>query len=197
MAVAAALFLLAMTADEVGLSSSDLPAYWAALGGAAKGPVRLVSFRDLWDRPESFRGTLVRVEGRIVRSFESPASGEFPRRVEVWLATPSDDVICAVFPEKSDVRRPPPIGMQVAFEGTSLGKIRYASGDVTRVAPLVVGHSPPTPISRPRPASPIARTDWLVGLVAGAFVLLILTRAHLRRPPRPLPEAGPGVEFLS
>ncbi len=76
--------------DRLGLA--DLAGYRAALSGKATAddagaadPPAQVRFRDLWERPDAFRGRHVIVEGRVVRIFRQEAVGSFPALAEVWI----------------------------------------------------------------------------------------------------------------
>ena len=157
---------------ESQLGLVDLPAYRAALSGKAtadgaraSGPPRFVSFRELWDQPETWRGRRVQVEGRVVRVFRQGAVGSFPPLVEAWLATPAGDLLCVEFPQdespnhKDESFEP---SRPVIFTGTFLKTIRYAAGDQPRLAPLIVGDRPPATsknvsgLKRDAPPSPRA-----------------------------------------
>ena len=197
MAIIASLLLFAQSPIEDGLSLIDLPAYKAALDGRDESKSVPVTFRELWERPKDYRGRRVRVEGRIVRHFQAPASGELPPRVELWLATANNDVMCVVFPEPGRSEQFPE-NLSVAMEGTSLGLVRYSGGEVARYAPLIVGCRVPSRITNdstaPR-AMGWQRTDWFLAALALVIAAMLLARAHLRRPARPRIEIGPPIEF--
>jgi hypothetical protein len=89
--------------DRLGLA--DLAAYRAALSGRATAdearpsdPPVPVGFRDLWNRPEAYRGRRVTIRGRLERSFRQGAVGSFPPLVEAWIFSPSGDPFCLVYP---------------------------------------------------------------------------------------------------
>ena len=91
--------------DRLGLA--DLPAEHAALAGKATidgpeahAPPQTVTFRDLWNHPETWRGRRVRVQGTIARVFRQGAVGSFPPLAEAWLSTPEGDLLCVVFPQE-------------------------------------------------------------------------------------------------
>jgi hypothetical protein len=202
---------------------ADLPAEHAALAGRATidgphaaDPPRPVSFRDLWDHPEDWRGRRVAVRGTIARVFRQGAVGSFPALVEAWLSTPQSDLLCVVFPQpKGPGDRPLEAGREVAFTGTSLRTIRYAAADQPRLAPLIVGDRPPEPVektsgegsaeaalrsigaspvpvpdSRPSPvADSWPAAGWILGLFLGLVAAAVLAWQHLRGPS--------GVEYLS
>lgn len=154
----------AASAGRLGLA--DLVNYRAALAGkptadnvkTSDPPLRVV-FKDIWNRPEAFRGRRITIEGRTQRIFRQGAVGDFPALAEIWIASPAGDPFCLVTPQKTDaannssskVRSGTPAvggelpepGQLVRFTGTFLKLIRYAAGDGDRVAPLVVGDEPP------------------------------------------------------
>ena len=91
--------------DRLGLA--DLPAEHAALAGKATidgpeahAPPQSVTFRELWNHPEAWRGRRVRVRGTIARVFRQGAIGSFPPLAEAWLSTPEGDLLCVVFPQE-------------------------------------------------------------------------------------------------
>jgi hypothetical protein len=160
--------------DRLGLA--DLAAYRAALSGKATAdearpsdPAAPVGFRDLWTRPEAYRGRRVTVRGRLERTFRQGAVGSFPPLVETWVFSPSGDPFCVVYPQpgagtgqepsggsapgsaaddrRRDARAAGPAepgpGRMVRFTGTFLKMVRYAAGDGDRLAPLIVGDRPP------------------------------------------------------
>jgi hypothetical protein len=152
--------------DRLGLA--DLAGYRMALTGKATAddarssdPPARASFRDLWERPDAFRGRRVTIKGRVERIFRQGPVGSFPPLAEVWLTSPAGDPFCVVFPlpgtaptsstveiattppERSTVPDP---GRDVQFTGTFLKTVRYAGGDRARLAPLVVGERPPRPV---------------------------------------------------
>ena len=67
-------------------------------GPRAADPPRPVTFRDLWDHPDDWRGRRVTVRGTVARVFRQGAVGSFPPLVEAWLSTPEGDLFCVVFP---------------------------------------------------------------------------------------------------
>jgi hypothetical protein len=176
------------------MTIADLPAYRAALSEDKVAAVP-VTFRDLWDRPDEFKGRRVAVSGRVVAVFHQGGVGQFPALAEVWAFTPESDPFCLVCPETKD--HPAPVrGSLVGFEGTFLRKIRYRGGDVDRLAPLVVG---PGPI-RVDQAAPVAAdaprssSDAIWVLVVGGLIVLALVRVALRRPrPGGIVEGPPPV----
>jgi hypothetical protein len=158
--------------DRLGLA--DLAAYRAALAGKPTAdearpsdPPTPVTFRDLWERPEAYRGRRVMIRGRLERTFRQGAIGSFPPLVEAWIFSASGDPCCAVFPRpeapaggeppsgpthetrpdsRAGVSAVPGPGRLVRFTGTFLKTVRYAAGDGERLAPLIVGDQPPEPL---------------------------------------------------
>jgi hypothetical protein len=212
-AFAAALLLLAARPspgqDDVALGLGDLAAEHAALSGEGDGsPPVPATFRDLWERPDEFRGRRVRVVGRVLRTFRQDAVGSFPALVEAWIEQPPGDLLCLVFPAPTrevDSWK----GAAVQFVGVSLRRVRYqAEGE--RLAPLIVGPEAPTieePAPPPTPESPPA--GWsgptaVVGLLAGMVAIsALLAWRTLTAPFHPGArtrgrgiEAGPAPEFL-
>lgn len=174
------------TADASALDLADLEAYREALAEPAGPAEAPTPFRQLWDRADQLRGHRVTVEGRLVRRFQQGAVGQFPPLTEGWLSLPSGDLICLVYPvpTDSDALR---LGSTVRFTGRYVKRLRYAGGDVDRVAPLIVGggrpeilraaDGPPT-----GPFSPFGRLDWAFGGVAAGLVVIVLLRQLARRP---------------
>jgi hypothetical protein len=152
------------TTDQLNLA--DLVNYRAALTGKATAddarssdPAVRVAFKDLWHRPEVFRGRRVMVEGRIQRIFRQGPVGDFPALAEIWIASATGDPFCLVIPLKTDAfgvsshiqnagaeaatKELPRLGQSVRFTGIYLKMVRYAADDADRLAPLVVGNQPP------------------------------------------------------
>lgn len=183
------LILLAMEDGPIGLA--DLAEYPRALQVSNVKPVA-ATFRDLWDRPDLYKGRFVRVEGRLARRFTRPAVGDLPSLAEWWLQTPAGEAICAVGP--SGVGNPR-LGDVVRFDGRFLRRIRYASGDGDRLAPLVVGPGGPTRVVEPGGTRGDA-VDWGVGLGVAALVGALLASRHLGRPARRRVIEGETPTFL-
>ncbi len=162
--------------DRLGLA--DLAAYRAALSGKATAdearpadPSSSVGFRDLWTRPDAYRGRRVTVRGRLERTFRQGAVGSFPALVEAWVFSTSGDPFCVVYSQagagpgtgaspsgisapgtstdghRGDARPAGPAGpgpgRVVRFTGTFLKMVRYVAADGDRLAPLIVGDRPP------------------------------------------------------
>jgi hypothetical protein len=149
--------------DQLGLA--DLAGYRAALSGKAiaddarhADPPARVGFRDLWERPDAYRGRRVTVRGRVARIFRQGPVGSFPPLLQVWIFSPVGDPFCLVFPRPtagtgggqetvtaSPTQTDHRPGRTVRFTGTFLKMVRYAAGDGERLAPLIVGDRPPGP----------------------------------------------------
>jgi hypothetical protein len=194
------------------LSLADLVAYRAALTGKptaddarVSDPAVGVVFKDLWNRPESFRGRRVIVEGRVQRIFRQGPVGDFPALAEIWIAARAGDPFCLVVPQetvttsgflnknsvssRTEVRQLPELGLIVRFTGTFLRMVGYSAGDGSRRAPLIVGDQPPVSVqdgaSAEGPKSFTANSArstwsgiWLLGLALA--VLLAATLALCR-----------------
>lgn len=199
-------------ASQLGLA--DMPAYHAALSGKATADdaspaaaPRAVSFRDLWDHADAWRGRRVIVQARIARVFRQDAVGSFPPLVEAWLSTRAGDLFCVVFPQdKTDAPQySPEVGNQIAFTGTFLKSIRYAAKDQARLAPLIVGDRPPATLAHQTDASAAGPTPepdagpgqaagsttsswtaatWTAGLLLGLAAAGVLAWQHVHGPAR-------------
>ncbi len=180
--------------DVSALSLADLAAYRAALTddrNARAHSVVPVTFRELWDHPETYRGRVVQVEGRVVRRFRQGPIGNFPALEEAWAVSPSGDPFCIVFPASTQGSVLAP--NSVRFRGVFLRRIRYQGGDVPRLAPLIVGSRPPEPSARMAGPDrmPAERRSWLdgtVGVGVALVVAMVLAWQYARRPPRRLVE---------
>jgi hypothetical protein len=184
--------------DRLGLG--DLAGYRAALSGKATAddaragdPPAPVHFRDLWNRPDVFRGRRVIVEGRVLRIFRQEPVGSFPALAEVWISSTSGDPFCLVSPQAGPIPEP---GQNVRFAGTFLKMVRYAASDAARLAPLVVGDRAPS--SQPAGAVVRAlgghdtlagfhgwswsRATWALGLSMAALAGGLLAWWHLNSP---------------
>jgi hypothetical protein len=203
------------------LNLADLAAYRAALSGKAttdharaSDPPVQVSFRDLWNHSEAFRGRRVQVQGRVERIFRQGPIGSFPSLAEIWIAAPTGDPFCLVLPQESGTGRlpasdhdpqrratpqqVPKLGQMIRFTGTFLKTIRYAAGDGARLAPLVVGNQPPllvregtkaNGVSSYSVAQPVNRwaglpASSLLGLALAILAAGVLASRHLHLPSR-------------
>lgn len=200
------------------LDLTDLPALRQAIEDEPpRVPPVIATFRELWDDSKALLGRPVIVEGRVVRLFHQGPVGEFPALVEIWLATPAGDVLCATCPEHTptdpNATPIPQIGQWVEFIGTYFRKIGYPARDGTRIAPLVVGSRAPVVVEQhdqaatdaPPPAPPSAWTPWGFGIVLVISAAACLTAWRLReaawsrRKSRTIRdiEPDPPIEFIN
>jgi hypothetical protein len=188
------LFPAGARAEVTAVSIADYSEYRAALADVSRGPAPPVSFHDLWNAPDHYRGGRVEVVGRVARRFRQPAVGEFPALAEVWIVDDPGNPTCLVFPAGDDAATAP--GRNVRFTGTFLRLIRYDAQDSARLAPLIVGAGAPLvdeiEIS---PTMSSGSVDWAVGLGLLVLVLVILGAQHLRARPRRRHEIGPMPSF--
>jgi len=209
------------------LTLADLAGYRAALSGnaitddaKAADPPAPVSFKDLLNRPNAFSGRRVTVQGRVERIFRQGPVGSFPPLAEIWITSPAGDPFCLVVPQKggtgilsltthgqegrATAQPIPELGRMIRFTGTFLKLVGYAAKDGTCLAPLVVGHRPPVPISneadgvRSRPADLRATggglpnhsldrwawvpASWVLGLALAVSVAGMIAWKHVRIP---------------
>ena len=173
-----------LRADDRPVTIADLAGYREALDEKPSGAPVVVGFHELWKNPRDFRGRQVQVQGRVARVFHQPAFGTFPPLAEMWTVSTAGNFFCLVFADPAD-RPPPHVNDEVVFVGTFLRLIPYEARDTRRLAPLIVGNTPPR-VALHRPSNADSAThltiDWVVGLaLAGIVVGFLLTR-HLRRP---------------
>jgi len=184
--------------DGTPVDLADLSTYRSALATGAMGPPEPVTFRDLWDHPDSHRGRRVALAGRVARAFRQGPVGAFPALAEVWIASPEGDLSCLVYPDGAGTPAPGP-GARVRFAGVFLKRLRYQSGDAARLAPLIVGDRPPIAIAPAAGDGPWGPNpvQWLLGLGCLGLVTLILASRHLGAPrARRRPDAGPAPEWI-
>ena len=175
-------------------------------------PVTRVNFKDLWNRPDAFRGRRVTIEGRVQRIFRQGPVGSFPALAEIWIASTAGDPFCLVVPQEAGTgnlpaddhglerratpRQIPEPGQTVRFTGTFLKMVRYAAGDGARLAPLIVGNQPPVPVPAAARAidagafsanNAIGRwaespTSWLLTSILALLAAGSLAWRHLHKP---------------
>ena len=149
--------------------------------GLGPAPAPDVTFRELWSQPEAWRNRSVTVRGRIARRFSQPAVGPFPALSETWLLCEGDNILCLVYPALQPPGRDTPLGASVSFQGRSLGKVTYAGADQPRLAPLVAGPQPPTPLEPPgEPGHTQAEPRWPWSAIAAGAAILGLLAAIAR-----------------
>ncbi|MHC5536798.1 hypothetical protein ACYOEI_00830 [Singulisphaera rosea] len=171
--------------SESGLSLADLAEYRTALIDRGESKPVAVSFTELWNHPESYRGRRVEVVGKVARTFHQGAIGTFPPLVELFAVTPSGNPYTLVYPTEAGGSNPAPTAANVRFVGTYIRTITYQAGDGPRLVPLIVGAHPPNPIRIEASAetkSSISQMDLFVGLAGALVVAIILARQHLKRP---------------
>ena len=111
----------------------------------------------------------------------------------------SGDPFCLVFPQARPIPVPE-LGREVRFTGTFLKMVRYAAHDGPRLAPLIVGDTPPASAvlggNGGHRANPVTSLDhwswslatWSLGLSVAALLGGVLARWHLntlsRKPAR-------------
>lgn len=195
--IALALVTLIVCATEIEpVHLGDYPAILQGVTSPISGPIRAVGFRELWDHPETFAGSPLRIQGRVARRFRQPRMAEFPALSELWVMDESQNPFCLLVP--SDRQGDSEPGRVIRFNGVFLRLIRYEGSDGNRIAPLIVGPGPIEPIGPPpeTPANPsTAGSEAWLALIVGAFVVLILGIQHLRRPPRRVRNEGPAPPF--
>jgi hypothetical protein len=196
-------------AEDHALTVADLAAYRAALAPprGTPEPPAVVDFRALWSHPATYQGRRVQVEGRLARRFRQASFGTFPPLEEAWVFSSRGDPFCLVFPEgpETDKASRTTTVSPVRFTGTFLKLLEYQGGDGRRLAPLIVGPSPPVlaaPDQHSAPAPAVERPsrplDWMVGLALALLVVVVLVYQHVRplRAPLALKEPlGPEPTF--
>jgi hypothetical protein len=182
------------------LALGDLAAYRAALAQPTPADAPKVTFRDLWNRPESFLGRPVRVRVRVARVFAQPPVGEFPALMEAWGFDSGRNPIALVAPASATAL--PKVGAFHDFAGTFLKRVHYDDGaDGKRSAPLLVGPSAPAPVIPPaktdRPGRPGIQSGVWLALILGLFSASLIMARHAARPrPRVRGASGPAPDFV-
>lgn len=188
--------LIVSTAEIEPVNLGDYPAIRRGVTSPIGGPIHAGDFRELWDHPEAFAGSSLRIQGRVARRFRQPRIAEFPALSELWVMDESQNPFCLLVP--SDRQGDSEPGRAIRFEGVFLRLIRYEGGDGGRIAPLIVGPGPIEHIGPPpeKPANPsTAGSEVWLALIVGAFVVVVLGIQHLRRPVRRTRFEGPTPPF--
>jgi hypothetical protein len=180
-----------------------MPAYWRCMRWALAQPFTEleqrahtdVAFTRLWERPDEFRGELVRLDLHIRRVMEYPAeenSANVDKVYEVWGATSESRtfpyvVVCPELPP--GIRVSTELRQRGVFVGYLLKTLAFTAADNKRHAsPLLIGrlHAAAPQAAPARPAGPT--WPWLVGgallIVIGVFAWRRLATVKPR--PRPL-----------
>lgn len=192
--LAVALMACGLPADDAPLDLADLSAYREALTSRAD-PAPSVTFRQLWDHPETYRGKAVRVSGTVVRRFGQEAVGDFPALLEVWIVSPEGDPTCLVAP-RGRGRPLPEVGEAVGFTGVFLKRLQYRGADTPRLAPLIVGPRPPASLSNGGESPGLGGLPWGLAVVVGGIALVIVVSRHLDRPIRRQPDRSPEPTWI-
>ncbi len=183
-------------ARETGpIGPADYPEIAKLLSEPVPEVAQTVRFEELWSDPTGGAGRAVRVSGVARRVFRQPAVGEFPALVELWLTDAAGNPIGVLFPDRHGEEW---AGRQVAFSGRVLRLVDYRDATGVRRAPLIVGPMPPN-MTVEAPIGPEAvgrpETEWVLGGVLLAFVLLVLGAQHARKPRRRARPPGPRPTF--
>lgn len=198
---------LAAVRDDTVFRSADGPAWFAiwkllaeeAASGGAAPRGRAVTFAQLFEQPDAFRGRRVRFEGTIRRlqEVEAPANDiGLERTWQAWIEPaggPPSPIVVYFLSVPPEV----PVGMRVhvpvIVDGVFFKRWAYQATDAIRLAPLVMSAAPrfPPRITTGRGSSGIA--GWaLVSILALVAVTAGLLRgASAARPRRRLPETLP------
>ena len=183
--------------DDTVFRSDDAPAWfaiWARLAEEQAGarpppPARRVSFAQIFEQPDSFRGRRVRFEGTIRRLQEvaSPANeAGIERTWQAWVEPaggPPTPIVVYFLALPEGVPTGMRVDVPVIVEGVFFKRWAYQASDAIRLAPLVMAVSP-----RLAPRIESGRgTSPLVGWALVSIVCLVaLTAAALRlASPRP------------
>lgn len=185
---------LAAVSDKTALAKEEMPAYWRLMSWSQRQPIRLleqrarrdVSFSELMENPDRYRGKLLAARLHLVRmlTYETEDRLATTRRLyEAWGW--SDDsrpwLWVTVFPEKPDgmaVGRD--IREEVTFYGYFLKIMAYEAGDQPRTAPLLVGRIVWHPLERPA-AQPLGGWSVLVYVLGAAAIFAMGSRWMFRR----------------
>jgi hypothetical protein len=186
--------------DRAPLAREEMPAYWrlldwslsqklAALEPRAKSDVL---YTQLWERPEHYRGQLMRLRlhvMRVLRHDPDVEDGESKPVYELWGWTDDSKsfpyvVVCqdvpAGFRVGGDVRE------EVVFVGYFLKLMSYESFDKSRASPLLIGRVRRVgePAVLPEVAQARNRHEFWTMIAVGGAVLAGILWTWTRRKPR-------------
>ena len=191
--------LFELLTDRAPLKSREMEAYWRLIDWSRTEPFSKleqrartdVPFTQLWEQPEKYRGTLIRLRLHVRRVLEYDAP-ENPSGIakicEAWGWTDESRSFpyVVVFPE------PPkhlPVGTdirtEVVFVGYFLKVMTYTAFDTARGAPLLVGRV--QLVSTPQTISTAKSNPWVIysmltaGILVAAIGFWMTTRTRKRR----------------
>ncbi|HZU39317.1 MAG TPA: hypothetical protein VFA18_25550 [Gemmataceae bacterium] len=157
-------------------------AHGATAAGFAKGARRDVSYVNVFEQPERYRGDILHIEGRLYRVRKLEAASfvhdlGIDTIYEGWVYTDADGnryPWCIVFTDlPSGLQIGESMNVQVAFDGFFFKRYRYqARSGKTRDCPLLIGHSPV--VTQPLTAT---RSNWPTLVIVGLAGLLGTTIA--------------------
>lgn len=173
--------------DKAPLQNVEMPAYWRLLKWSRSQTFeelsararRDVVFTQFVQRPERFRGQLVRLRLHVRRVLHHDElkenSAEAQQAFELWGFTDESGAhpYSIVVPEIPDwFRRGGDVEEECVFVGYFFKLMAYDATEKTRVAPLLIGRL--RPLSGPLPKKPAAKaTSKLEALVIAAVVGLV------------------------
>lgn len=190
----------AAVADKVPLGKEEMPAYWRLVAWELRQPtaalrkraLKDVTFRDLWQQPEKWRGKLVEIPVHLRRTLTVSRVAENELGIKTiyeafgWNSQSQPYWYWMIVPElPPDMPRGENIYEEATFVGYFLKLLPYEDRDgKTRATPLLIGRL----IWHPAPHNPLAlRGEWtwtwyialvLVVLLAVRWGLVFLGRAR-------------------
>ncbi|MDB5390176.1 MAG: hypothetical protein JWM11_5822 [Planctomycetaceae bacterium] len=187
---------LELMTDRAPLRAGEMPVYWQLMGWSRteafeklkSRAVKGISFSQLWDEPNRYRGQLMHLKlhvRRVLRyeSDENPLNVKTVYEAWGWTDDSKSFPYVIVFPE-----RPPglPIGTDVRidmeFVGYYLKIMSYTAFDVPRGAPLLVGRVKLTSKPPESKASRATSAESLGIAAVGLIALCGFGAWHLFRP---------------
>lgn len=185
--------------DHAPLAAEEMPAYWRLMTWA-----RERTFDELWkqsrgdilytqlrQKPEAYRGKIVRLQLRLRRSLrhEAPQNRANVRQVyEAWGCTPESHP----YPYLIVFSAPPPefplgatIDAEVSFAGYFLKSMAYESNGKKQGAPLLIGRVQWKPAQTAlAPVASDLEWPWIVGIATGVGAIVglaVMKRRHAIR----------------